>query len=45
MDSAKSNLSKCILPFENNNFEYNARASFSEIGEFQDILINAYKTL
>ena len=45
MDRAKSNLSKFILPFENNDFEYNVKTSFGKVGEFQDILINAYKGL
>jgi len=45
MNNSKSNLSEFILPFENNDFEYNVRTSFSEIGDFQDILISAYRGL
>lgn len=43
INNAKANLSEFLLPFEEFNFQYNIRTTFEEIGDFQDILINAYK--
>ncbi|QCK16183.1 FkbM family methyltransferase [Mangrovivirga cuniculi] len=40
----KSHLSSFIQQFEKNNFEYNIRTNFSKIGEFQDILLDVYKS-
>ena len=43
IESAKSNLSEFIKFFEDQNYEYNIRSDFSEIGSFQDILLSFYK--
>lgn len=43
IDKAKANLSEFLLPIEENNFQYNIRTTFEDIGDFQDILISAYK--
>ncbi len=43
IEKNKSTFSQFLLPFEQNGFEYNIKASYARIGEFQDISIHFYK--
>ena len=43
IEGEKSKLSAFINQFEDNGFEYNIKANYKKIGDFQDVLLSLYK--